>query len=118
MEKTSFDHLWELLNPPPSFGNVKDSCRALWNSHTVQWQRRMYWYLSEQKRHNEPFKENPIYVLQDTEPRPTNWNGRVGVNEMIKSSKMVIAKYEGSYGTYTLKQAQLFEMTDVKPLNF
>ena len=38
----------------------------------------------------------------------------------MKSEKMVSAKYKPSakYGVYTLKEARLFEMTDIKPLNY
>jgi hypothetical protein len=37
----------------------------------------------------------------------------------MKTTKMVIAKYKASskYGTYTLAEAKLYGMTDVKPLN-
>ena len=117
MEKSSFDYLWELLAPAPVFGNVKDRCRALWNSRSLQWQRRVYYTLREQKRRGEPFKENPYYTLSDCTPHPTDWNGRPGINDMMKRERMVIAFYEGRYGTYTAKEAQLFEMTNVKSLN-
>jgi len=36
---------------------------------------------------------------------------------MMKRERMVIAYYEGRYGTYTRQEAELFEMTNVKPLN-
>lgn len=118
MEKTSFDYLWELLSPSPGFNNVQNSCRGFWNALTLQRQRLIFYTLREQKRRGEPFKENPLFTLQDCNPRPTDWNGRQGINEKIKSEKMVIAKYQGSYGTYTLQEAKLFGMTELKPLNF
>ena len=50
-------------------------------------------------------------------PYPTNWNGRPLINRLIKENKMVRAYYNGSYGIYTLDEARVWQMTDVKPLN-
>lgn len=119
MEKTSFDYMWELLNPAPEFSNTYNSCRAFWNALTLQRQRLLYYFIREQKRQGITLKPNPLFALQDCHPVPTNWNGKPGVNDLMKSGeKMVIAKYCASYGTYTLREAQLFGMTDIKPLNF
>ena len=110
--------MWDQLSPSPSFENVKQSFRAYWNTLTLARQRQIFYTLREQKRRGEPIKENPLFAIQDCNPRPTNWNGRQGINNLIKTEKMVIAKYQASYGTYTLTEAKLFEMTDIKPLNF
>ena len=112
------DEMWRLLSPSPQFENVRGSFRGFWNTLTPVRQRQIYWWLREQKRRGEYIKENPLFAIQDCNPQPTNWNGRAGINEMMKSEKMVIAKYQGSFGTYTAGVAKLFEMTDVKPLNF
>ena len=109
--------MWDLLSPSFAYLNVWNSFRAYWQTLTLARQRQIYWYLREQKRRGEPIKEHPLYAIQDCNPRPTNWNGRRGVNEKIKTEKMVIAKYDGSFGTYTLQEAKLFEMTDITPLN-
>ncbi|MBQ9295873.1 MAG: hypothetical protein IJ204_01600 [Paludibacteraceae bacterium] len=118
MEKTSFDFMWELLDPKPEFGSTYNACRAFWNALTLQRQRLIYYYLREQKRLGMTIKPNPLFALQDCHPVPTNWNGRPGVNDLIKSGeKMVIAKYCARFGTYTLREARLFGMTDLRPLN-
>ena len=111
-------YLWELISPSPSFDNVKESFRSYVRSLKIAKVRQIYWFLREQKRRGEPLKENPLYVVQDCNPQPTNWNGKPGINDLMKQAKMVIAKHDGLYGTYSLEQARLFEMTDVKPLNF
>ena len=113
----SFGYLWKLLSPRPEFLNVENSCRAYWNTLTLQRQRLIYYALREQKKAGIPFKDNPLYAVQDCVPVPTNWNGRPGINEKMKTEKMVIAKYKASYGTYTLQEAKLFEMSEIKPLN-
>lgn len=109
--------MWNLLSPSPAFNNCWDSFRAYWKTLTAARQRQIYWFLREQKRHGEFIKENPLFAIQDCNPQPVNWNGRNGINDQMKTQKMVIAKYNGSYGTYTAGVARLFEMTDVKPLN-
>lgn len=109
--------MWRLLDPPPSFNNCWSAFRNYWYLQTLARQRQLYWYLREQKRRGENIKENPLFAIQDCHPQPTNWNGRQGINELMKTEKMVIAKYGDTYGTYTAFEARLFEMTDIKPLN-
>lgn len=115
--KSPLWHMWELLSPSPCFENVKESFRNYWNSLTLARQRQIYYTLREQKKRGEYIKENPLFAIQDCNPQPTNWNGREGINRMMKTDKMVIARYRDSYGTYTLQEANIFEMTDVKALN-
>lgn len=40
------------------------------------------------------------------------------INRLIKENKMDKAYYDGMYGTYTVEEARVWGMTDVKPLNF
>lgn len=109
--------MWNLLAPSPSFNNCWEAFRDYWHRQSLARQRQLYWYFREAKKRGEYIKENPLFAIQDCNPKPTNWNGREGINNMMKTEKMVIAKYQGSYGTYTAGIAKLFEMTDVKPLN-
>ena len=110
-------HMWKLLSPSPSFNNVKESFRAYWLSLSLAKRHQIYYTLREQINNKIPIKEHPLFAIQDCKPCPTNWNGKEGINNMMKTNKMVIAKYAGSYGTYTAQEATIFEMTDVKPLN-
>ena len=119
-QKTSWDSLLDdVLVPIESkFADRVRRAREIWNAKPIEEQRRIYYFLREQKRSGKTIEPNPIFAIQGCHPEPTNWNGKEGINKMIKSTKMVIAKYQGSYGTYTALEAKLFEMTDVKPLNF
>ncbi len=113
----TFDCIWRLLSPSGEYVSRKDACRALWGALSVTKQRQIYWYLREAKKRGEQLDENPYFAINNCNPQPVNWNGRNGINDQMKTQKMVIAKYNGSYGTYTAGVARLFEMTDVKPLN-
>ena len=118
-KRQSYDYLLkDILYPvKPEFSAYIGAARNYWNTLTLARQRQIYYTLREQKRRGEPIKENPLFAIQDCTPVPTNWNGRPGINDMMKTTKMVSAKFGDKYGVYTAQEAQIFEMKDVKPLN-
>ena len=120
-KRDSFRYVWALLNPQGEYGSraIWESCRKYWNSLSLQRQRLIYYTLRKQLCRGEELKENPRFCIEDCVPVPENWNGRAGVNEMLKKCKMVSARWPegGKYGVYTLQEAQLFEMKDIKALN-
>ena len=116
MQLTTFDHVWALVGTP-AYEDRKSACRNYWNTLTLARQRQIYWFLREQKRRGEYVKENPLFAIQDCIPAPINYNGSRQLDELMKTTKMVIAKYGDSYGTFTALEARIFEMTDVKQLN-
>ena len=118
-KKDSFQLMWNLLAPQGEYNNrdLWNTCRNYWNALTLQRQRQIYYTLFWQKKRGETIKDNPLFAIQDCHPVPTNWNGRPGLNDMMKTTKMVSAKYGQKYGIYTAKEAELFELKDIKPLN-
>ena len=120
-KKDTFSHFLKLI--PTINDEYKDriaTARAYWNTLTITKQRQIYYEIREQIKRGETLNPNPFFLIKDCTPVPTNWNGRQGINEKMKREKMVSAKYKPSakYGVYTLKEARLFEMTDIKPLNY
>ena len=89
-----------------------------WNRLTLEEQRRLYLYCLYRKWRGEGFFNTPQEIIQLCRPYPTNWNGKSLVNRLMKEGKMVSAKYDGSYGIYTRDEARVWQMTDIKPLNF
>ena len=118
-DTTSWGYLLaDVLSPiSPKYADRVAATRSLWNSLELQRQRQIYYTLKKQKERGDGIDENPYFAVNNCEPCPTNWNGRTGINDMMKNEKMVIAKYQGVYGTYTAFEAKLFEMTDISPLN-
>ncbi len=116
-KQQSFSHLWKLLEPQGEYLRRENACRAYWNALTLAKQRQIYWQLRENKKHGIAINPNPIFAIQDCHPVPTNWNGKPGINGMMKSEKMVSACHCGRYGIFTAFEAKLFEMEDIKPLN-
>ena len=90
-----------------------------WNRLSLWNQRKLYLYCLYRKWRGEPFYGTPYEIIANCHPYPTNWNGRPMINSLIKSStKMVRAKFDGSYGIYTLDEARVWQMTEPKKINF
>lgn len=88
-----------------------------WNALTLQQQRQLYLYCLYRKWRGEGFYGTPLDIVSNCHPYPTNWNGKQLINRLIKETKMVSARFDGTYGSYTRDEAFVWEMTDVKPLN-
>ena len=121
-KRQTFGYVWELLNPQGEYRNddIYRTSMSYWNSLPLQRQRQIYWALQQQKKRGEPIKAHPYYAIKDCVPLPTNWNGRSGIIDMMKTYKMVCARFKptAKYGVYTLFEANLFEMDDIKPMNY
>ncbi len=86
-----------------------------WNRLSLTEQRKLYLYLLYRKWRGLDIYGEPYFVIKNCHPVPFNWNGQSGIDELIKSNRVVIARYKGSYGTYTYDEARLYEMTDIQP---
>lgn len=70
--------------------------------------------LAEVEANGGPKGKNPYFYVQEfAEPEPTNYNGR----RLKPGVTYVIAKYKGSYGTYTLAEAKEFGLEIKDPNN-
>ena len=107
----------KLVDPERKFSFDTPLIEA-WNALTLTEQRRLYLYCLYRKWRGEPFYNSPYGIITNCHPYPTDWNGKSLINRLIKETKMVSAKHNGSYGTYTLDEARVWQMTEVKPLNF
>ena len=116
-KKGSIKHLWEVIDPENKY--PYKICIEEWYRMSLSDQRKLYLYLLYKKWRGEAFYGTPYDIITNCHPYPTNWNGRPLVNTLMKSTtKMVIALFNGSYGTYTLDEAKVWEMTIKQPLNF
>ena len=71
--------------------------------------------LKEVEANGGPKGKNPYFYVQEfPDPDPTNYNGR----RLKPGVTYVIAKYKGSYGTYTLAEAEQFGMEIKYGMNF
>ena len=115
-KKGSIQFLWKVIDPENKYPYA--TCIDAWYRMDLTAQRRLYLYLLYRKWRGEGFYGTPYEIISNCHPYPTNWNGRQLVNRLMKENRMVSAKYDGSYGTYTLDEARVWQMTDIQPLNF
>ena len=108
----------KLVDPERKYGFDTALIEA-WNRLTLEEQRRLYLYCLYKKWRGEPFYGTPYDIVANCHPYPTNWNGRPFINRLMKDgTRLVRAKHHGDLGTFTLDEARVWQMTDVKPLNF
>ena len=119
-KRRSWAVMLDLLTPyiAPQHAHMLKPAEEQWNAIPLQRQRQIWVTLWEQKLRGLKIKDHPYYAIKDCVPMPFNWNGTDHLNSMMKHFKMVSAKYYDRYGIYTLKAAQAFQLTEVKPLNF
>ena len=112
----SLVHLMKLIDPERNY-KIDQTLGEAWDKLELADQRRLYLYLLYRKWRGEGFYGTPYEIVTNCHPYPTNWNGKALINRLIKETKMVTAFHNGAYGTYTLDEARVWEMTDIKQLN-
>ena len=110
----SIEAFWKLVDPENKY--PYNSAIEEWYRLSLTEQRKLYLYLLYHKWRGLDIYGEPYFVIKNCHPAPFNWNGQSGIDELIKSNRVVIARYKGSYGTYTYDEARLYEMTDIQPL--
>ena len=108
-------YFMKLVDPERKHNFAPETVKA-WNALTLIEQQKLYLYLLYRKWRGIDIYGEPYYIIKNCHPVPLDWNGHVGINSLTKQGKLVIAKYNGSYGTYTRDEAKLYGMTDIKPL--
>ena len=116
-KRNSIEHLWKIIDPENKHPYA--TCLDKWYRMSLTEQRKLYLYLLYRKWRGEPFYGTPYEIICNCHPYPTNWNGRQMINSLMKSTtRMVSACFNGSYGIYTLDEARVWDMTNLKKMNF
>ena len=105
----------KLVDPERKFA-IDEVLGRTWDALSLIEQQRLYLYLLYRKWRGIDIYGEPYAIIRNCHPAPFNWNGHAGINTLVKENKVVIAKHNGSYGTYTKDEARVWQMTDVKPL--
>ena len=101
----------KLVDPHCHFGFTAELIEA-WNALTLTEQRKLYLYLLYRKWRGIAVYGEPYYIITNCRPVPFNWNQHSLGKTLIAERKAIIAKYQGTYGTYTRDEASLYDMTD------
>ena len=120
MDKSSFEYLWELLNPPKEFWNMRNKCETvLWNACSLDMQHRIYRLIRDRKKCGKPVEANPWYAIVNArDAEPTNYTGSPLIDDVMKTTKMVVAWYKGLAGIYTLEEARALKLKIERKFNF
>lgn len=97
----------KLVDPEKRF-NVDILLVNTWNRLSLKDQRKLYLYLLYRKWRGLDIFGEPYYVIMNCHPVPFNWNGTAMCETLIKEQKVLIAKYQGSYGYYTKDEIALY----------
>ena len=112
-KKGSIEHIWRLIDPDnhyPYSTAIKE-----WYRLSLTDQRRLYLYFLYRKWRGIPVYGTPYDIITGCHPYPTNWDGRLLLDGLLKEGKIVSAKFNGSYGLYTRDEARVWQMEDVHP---
>lgn len=116
-KKGSIVHLWKVIDPDNRY--PYSTAINEWYRLTLEEQRRLYLYCLYKKWRHVPFYGTPRDIITNCHPYPTNWNGRPYINRLMKDkTPLVSAIHKGNPGIFTLDEAKIWQMTNVKPLNF
>ena len=112
-KKGSIKHLWKIIDPDNHY--PYKTCIDVWYRLDLTDQRKLYLYLLYRKWRGEGFYGTPYEIITNCHPYPTNWDGRGQLlDSLLKESKIVSAKFNGSYGLYTRDEARVWQMEDVQ----
>jgi len=117
--KSSFDHLWDLLDPPAGYNNMRAKCESvLWNACSLPMKRRIYRLIRDRKNAGEPVNPNPWFAIVNArDAEPVNYNGSAQADSLARTTKMVVAWYKERAGLYTLEEALALRLTVIRPFN-
>ena len=112
MEKSSFDYLWDLLEPSAGYQNMRAKCESvLWKSMSLFMQRRVYRTIRRWKEEKEAINPNPWFAIVNArDAEPVNYNGSAKIEQMRKKTRLAVAWYKGLAGIYTMEEAKALEM--------
>jgi len=111
-------HLMKVIDPLRKY-TIDQALGNAWDALSLTEQRRLYLYLLYKKWRGDTFYGTPYDIVTNCHPYPTNWNEHLMAESLLKSkTRMVIAHFGTGYGTYTLDEAKVWNMTDIQPLNY
>ena len=106
-----FETIWNALVENGTSRRNHDATERFWNTLTPKQQDVVYANIPRKVKEGKFVQYDPIRAIKENsrqyqlpEPEPTNYNGR----RLKPGVTYVIAKYKGSYGTYTLEEAVAF----------
>ena len=105
----------KLVDPDKKF-TIDLNLSKEWSRLPLDGQRKLYLFLLYRKWRGLDIFGEPYYIIRNCHPVPYNWNGWNGIEELIKSKRLVKARFNNGWGIYTKDEANLYKMDDIEPL--
>ena len=115
---TSFDYLWQVLDPADSYPQVKDTCRKIWDAQPLQRQRIIYATIKQKLRDGDKVHPNPKFALEDNlNAQPAFLDGYEIDEAWDANIPLVHVLFNGLYKICRLADAQAFGLTITRPFD-
>ena len=106
-----FESVWQALVENGTSKRNKDATKRFWDTLTPAQQHTAFVNITRKWHENGFLQDDPIRAIKENIRKhqfvgPTNYNGM----KLKAGVRYVIAEYNGLWGTYTLNDAQLFNM--------
>lgn len=106
-----FEIVWQALVDNGSCKSNREAVKRYWDTLTKQQQESAHKHIPMKVKEGKFVQYDPIRAIRENcrsyqVSEPTNYNGR----RLQAGTQYVIAKYKGSYGTYSLDEARNFGM--------
>ena len=104
-----FEHFWTLLSSHGVIPSKRRAAEEVWDTFNLQQQREIYRAVRDKINAKKFVNYDPVIAIMNNAPKlvrePTNYNRRALPDEPV-----CIAKWKGSWGTYTVREAQEYGM--------
>lgn len=118
-----FEPTWQALYENGSSSRNKDATKRFWDSLSSDQQHLAFTNITRKAQEGRFIQYDPIRAIKENirtyhQDEPVNYNGKHNIDALMRTTPMVIARYKGSFGTYTLDDALSFGMEIKEGLNF
>ena len=115
---STFDYLWQLLDPADTYAAQKESCRRVWNTLPLQRQRIIYASIRTKQQKGEKVHPNPKFALEDNlNAQPAFLDGYEIDEAWDANIPLVHVLFNGLYKICRLADAQAFGLTITRPFD-
>ena len=115
---STFDYLWQLLDPAGTYTVQKESCKRIWNTLPLQRQRIIYATIRAKQQKGEKVHPNPKFALEDNLNAQPDFLDGYEIDEAWEQNvPLVQVHFNGLYKICRLADAQAFGLTIARPFD-
>ena len=118
-----FEQVWNALVENGTSKRNKDATKRFWDTLTPAQKHQAYLSITQKVRENKFVQYDPIRAIKENirmhqMVEPKDYNGNAAIEKLMKTTRLVVAKYGKGSGIYTLADAEAFRMEVLRGFNF